>query len=131
MVKHCLNELLAITSEPLYSLQLDLEDQGTVDVIRYELIQWLVLRNFSMSDLESRVIVWGKVERPDIRPILDSIATFDGTQWRLKPECYSEFNPHFRKYEKFHDSVCTIYFSSLIRNVHPHAIYSILTAFPT
>ena len=57
-MRHCLNELLAITSEPLYSLQLDDEDQGTVNVIRYEMIQWLVLRPFTMSDLESRVIAW-------------------------------------------------------------------------
>ena len=70
MVKHCLSELVALVSEPRYSLFLGTRaeavgDRHDVQVMRYKLIQWLMLSKLAISDLEARVIAFGNIERSD------------------------------------------------------------------
>ncbi len=84
-------------------------NQITKQVVRHELIKWLIFSKFSVSELESRVIMFGKINPIDTRPILNEISVYEAPQnmndgqFKLKNEYYNEFNPYYRKYSKFNE----------------------------
>eukprot|EP01083_Nonionella_stella_P309159 1093776_1 len=116
MVNYVLHTIIAIISEPQYCLLLEEVNDSSLcakynAVIRYELIQWLILSPASMTELASKIFVQADSEsdrEEKLRVILNDIALYqapksmeDTGKFVLKKEYYAQFNPYFKKYDRF------------------------------
>ena len=116
MVTYVLHLFISMISEPTYCLLLDDPKDDTLQrqygaLIRYEVVQWLVLSPMSMSGLVYKVYADNENTTENelkLRRILGEVADFeapssmeDTGKFKLKSTYFAHFNPFYKKYGRF------------------------------
>ena len=106
MIENLLFIIITVTLSPLFRYVLHDKSQNTLtyDLLKYEIIQWLILNKMTFSEIKKKLNIDDDQDSPQLTHILKSIAIYEkpnkmeSGKFSLKKECYNQVDPYFYKY---------------------------------